>query len=105
VAFREHETIAIEAVFGTENSASVSLDTVTFVNSDGADNKTLLLDAWQSNPLVGALVELEIFDLDENGNPIGFTFDFCTDWNKLNFLSPSEIEVGLFERKVLFGFD
>ena len=102
---REHEGFEINAVFGTENSASVSISDLSFCDGDGGKANTGLNDYQANYPLEGAPVEYTIKDTDENGNIITQIFNFYTDWNTQRHLSPVEQTIALLEEKGVLSFD
>ena len=101
--FREHEEIEIEAIFGIENSASLSLGEVSYVDSDGgggSNMNTLLKQKWIDNPFEGPEIGIQLQDGADS-----FSFDFFPEWNNLVFQSAVELKVSLTNINGLSSFD
>lgn len=98
--FRESPDITVSADFGTEPQASISIDSITLVDSAGALNSQKLLQLWNDLPTEGAPFSIEI----ANGLN-SFDFDFYFDYTKMVFLSDVETQVGLIKERSLDQFD
>ena len=98
--WRSSENIEIEAIFGIENTASISLDNVTFPNSELNNNSDLIRTNWLSKPLEGVPVSFTISD-----GPISFDFNFFADWNNLVFKAENETSIGLIKENGVIGFE
>lgn len=102
--FREAKNIRIQAVFGAENTADLSLDEVTFTNNNDHLDRDFLYSKFLSNPLEGVTCSVGITD-NITGTPYAFDFDFFTDWKTLQLKAVNELSVGLRNLNSIRGFD
>ena len=89
--FREALDVTVSAIFGLEVQASVSIDSVTFVDTDSAKNSQKVIELWTDIPTEGATFSLNI----NNNNNINYDFNFYLDYTRMRFLSAVETEVAL----------
>lgn len=92
--FKQAKDLNIQAVFGSENNADLSLESVTFSNNNSYLDRDYLYTKWLANPLEGIGVSIAVGD-NINGTPYSFNFDFFTDWRDLVLNADNELNVSL----------
>jgi len=102
--FRDSKNIELEANFGLENTADLTLSNAIFSNNDKSLDRDFIQSKADATPLEGIDVTIEISDVI-NGVPFNFDFEFFTDWRKLIDLSDNSLSVGLKNRESVISFD
>lgn len=97
--FRDAVNVNVNANFDLEIQPSISIDSVNFVDTNGAKNSQKVRSLWAVNPVEGVPFSLNISD----GN-IDYDFDFYLDYTRMKFLSDVETEVGLLKNESLDSF-
>jgi len=103
--FREALDVTISAVFGLEPQPTISVDTVTFVDTDKAKNSAKVRGLWEDNPVEGAPFSIGISGEDDAGNPLTIDFPFYLDYTRMKFLSDVETTIGLTKESSLSEFN
>ena len=105
--FRESDKIEIEAIFGIENTVSVTLENAVFVNSELHNNSDTIRSLFAQNPFQGARISLSVSETDTNvfGYLFNYNFKFFTDWNNLIFNAENETSVGLIKENSVIAFE
>jgi hypothetical protein len=93
---RNVKRLVLSAVFGFDNRASVSVDTLSFVNTDYKNTSDVVRSLFETKPYQGFDYTFEV----TNGNT-AFAFDFFADYSTLVYKSGVETEVGMLQDKSL----
>jgi len=97
--FRDAVNVNVNANFDLEIQPSISIDSVNFVDTNGAKNSQTVRSLWAVNPVEGVPFSLNISD-----GTIDYDFDFYLDYTRMKFLSDVETEVGLLKNESLDSF-
>ena len=98
--YREAANVALNAVFGEEVQADISIDEVVFVDSENGLNSTTLRNAFNNNPIEGIDFSYTV----QNVNTY-LDFNFYTDYSKLKYLAANETSVGMIKDSSLNQFN
>ena len=98
--YRNAEDITVSADFGTESQPSLDIESISLVDSAAGLNSQALKTLWGNNPAEGVPFSIEISDSANS-----FDFDFFCDYNKMQFLSDVETQIGLIKDRSLTQFD
>lgn len=97
--FRDAINVNVNANFDLEIQPSISIDSVNFVDTNGAKNSKTVRDLWSVNPIEGAP-----FSMNISNDTLNYDFDFYLDYTRMKFLSDVETEVGLLKNESLDSF-
>ena len=97
--FRDAINVNVNANFDLEIQPSISIDSVNFVDTNGAKNSQTVRDLWSVNPIEGAP-----FSMNISNDTLNYDFDFYLDYTRMKFLSDVETEVGLLKNESLDSF-
>jgi hypothetical protein len=97
--FRDAINVNVNANFDLEIQPSISIDSVNFVDTNGAKNSQTVRDLWAVNPIEGAP-----FSMNISNDTLNYDFDFYLDYTRMKFLSDVETEVGLLKNESLDSF-
>lgn len=98
--FRDASDVALNAVFGEEVQADISIDEVVFADGAESLNSTTLRNAFNLNPIEGI-----DFSYTVQNQTNYLDFNFYTDYSRLKYLASNETSVGMIKDSSLNQFN